>query len=221
MPRKRLTYHHGNLRAALIEATDAVIAKQGVEGFSLRMVAQRAGVSLGAPAHHFGSVKGLLTEVALLAFERLDRYVESAGHSDDVVADIRALSVAVVTFAIEYPGHFRLMFRKDLVNRKDPRYPELSQKIGRRLNLAVAAYHGKADATPRSFEDAASAFLAMATLHGIASLVLDEKAKYYFPHESPTGFVKKELPKLIEQLYPDRRLASTRQDPGRNRSPAS
>lgn len=205
MPRKRLTYHHGNLRAALIEATDALIAKHGVEGFSLRTVAQRAGVSLGAPAHHFGSVKGLLTEVALLALERLDRYVESAGHSDDATADLRALSVAMVTFGIEHPGHFRLIFRKDLVNREDPRYPELSQKISRRLSLAIAAYHGKADAAPRSFEDAAMLFLPMATLHGIVSLVLDEKAKYYFPHATPADFVKKDLPKLIEQLYPDRR----------------
>jgi AcrR family transcriptional regulator len=189
---------------ALIEATDALIAKKGVEGFSLRTVAQRAGVSLGAPAHHFGSVKGLLTEVALLAFERLDQCVESAGHSDDVVADMRALSVAMVTFGIEHPGHFRLMFRKELVNREDPRYPELSLKIGKRVSLAIAAYQGKSDAAATSFEDAASVFLAMATLHGIVNLVLDEKAKYYFLHESPADFVKKELPKLIEQLYPDR-----------------
>lgn len=205
MPRKRLTYHHGNLRAALIEVTDALITKYGVEGFSLRTVAQRAGVSLGAPAHHFGSVKGLLTEVALLTLERLDQYVESAGHSDDATADLRALSVAMVTFGIEHPGHFRLIFRKDLVNREDPRYPELSQKISRRLNLAIAAYHGKIDAAPRSFEDAAMMFLPIATLHGIVSLVLDEKAKYYFSHTAPANFVKKDLPKLIEQLYPDRR----------------
>lgn len=63
----RSTYHHGDLRAALIKAADAIIAEGGLEAFSLREAAQRAGVSPGAPAYHFGSAKGLLTEVAILA----------------------------------------------------------------------------------------------------------------------------------------------------------
>ena len=79
---------------------------------SLRSAAQRAGVSPGAPAHHFGSAKGLLTEVALLAFERLGRYIEEVGHSDDVAAYVPALSLAFVAFALDRqsigrvrPGH--------------------------------------------------------------------------------------------------------------------
>src|SRR5580658_5812764 len=100
MPKKRSTYHHGNLPAALIKAADDIIAKGGIEAFSLRAAAQRAGVSPGAPAHHFGSVKGLLTEVALLAFERLDRYVEEVEDTDDVVANVRVLGLAFVTFAL-------------------------------------------------------------------------------------------------------------------------
>jgi AcrR family transcriptional regulator len=82
---------------ALIEAAEGIIAEGGIEAFSLRTTAQRAGVSPGAPAHHFGSAKGLLTEVALLAFERLGRYLEEVGHSVDVVASVRALSLAFVT----------------------------------------------------------------------------------------------------------------------------
>ena len=46
-------YHHGDLRAALIEAAEAVIAERGVDNFSLREAARRAGVSPAAPAHHF------------------------------------------------------------------------------------------------------------------------------------------------------------------------
>ena len=139
MPKKRSTYHHGDLRTALIKAADDIIAQGGIEAFSLRAAAQRADVSPGAPAHHFGSAKGLLTEVALLAFERLYRYIEEVGHSEDVVTDVRALSLAFVTFALDHPGHFRLMFRNDLVNRDDPRFPAMSAKPGMRLGLAVAA----------------------------------------------------------------------------------
>ena len=69
-----------------------------MEAFSLRAAAQRAGVSPGAPAHHFGSAKGLLTEVALLAFERLGRSMEEIGRSDDVATDVRALTPRVCHF---------------------------------------------------------------------------------------------------------------------------
>ena len=63
-------YHHGALRAALIEAAEAVIAERGVDGFSLRETARRAGVSPAAPAHHFGDARGLLTALAAEAFRR-------------------------------------------------------------------------------------------------------------------------------------------------------
>ncbi len=201
---QRATYHHGDLRAALIQAADDLIAEGGIEAFSLRAAAQRAGVSPGAPAHHFGSAKGLLTEVALLAFERVGRYIEEAGRSDDVVADVRALTLAFVTFALDHPGHFRLMFRSDLVNRDDPRYSAVSIKPGMRLSLAVAAYHGKTEVDLDRFEDAADVLWGMATLHGLANLVLEGKAAHFFPGATSQGFARKELPKVLEHIYPDK-----------------
>ncbi|MDQ4087902.1 MAG: TetR/AcrR family transcriptional regulator, partial [Pseudomonadota bacterium] len=54
-------YHHGSLRKALVEAAEAVIAERGVDRFSLREAARRAGVSAAAPAHHFRDSRGLLT----------------------------------------------------------------------------------------------------------------------------------------------------------------
>jgi AcrR family transcriptional regulator len=213
MPKKRSTYHHGDLRKALIEAADGIIAEGGIEAFSLRAAAQRAGVSPGAPAHHFGSAKGLLTEVALLAFERLDRYIEEVEDTDDVVANIRALSLAFVTFTLDHPGHFRLMFRNDLVNRDDPRFHAVSSKPGMRLGLAVAAYRGNADVDLKRFEDAADMLCDMATLHGLAHLVLEEKAAHFFRKATSRQFVKKELPKVLERLYPDRKVAISGEKP--------
>lgn len=204
MPEKRSTYHHGDLRAALIQAADEIIAEGGIEAFSLRAAAQRAGVSPAAPAHHFGSAKGLLTEVALLAFERVGQYIEEAGHSDDVVTDMRALSLAFVTFAIDHPGHFRLMFRNDLVDRSDPRYPEMSIKPGMRLALAIAAYHGKSEMDLNRFEDAADTFCALSTLHGLAHLILAEKTAPFFENASSRDFLEKELPRVLARMYPPR-----------------
>ncbi len=202
MPSKKSKYHHGDLRAALIQAADELIAEGGIETFSLRAAAQRAGVSPAAPAHHFGSARGLLTEVALLAYERVDRYLEEAGHSDDPVADVRALSLAFITFTLDHPGHFRLMFRHDLVNRDDPRFSKTSRKPGMRLGLAVAAYRRKAEVDLDHFEDAADVLCGMATLHGLAHLVLEEKAAHFFADEIAKDFVNKGLPRVLEHLYP-------------------
>jgi len=203
MVQKRSTYHHGDLRAALIQAADDIIAEGGIEAFSLRAAAQRAGVSPGAPAHHFGSAKGLLTEVAFLAFERFSRDIEEIGHSDNVAANVRSLTLAFVTFALNHPGHFRLMFRSDLVNRDDPRYPEISIKPGMRLGLAVAAYHGKPDLDLDRFEDAADMLCGLSTLHGLAHLILEGKAAHFFQGATSQDFAKKELPRVIEHMYPD------------------
>ncbi len=204
MTTKRSTYHHGDLRAALIQAADEIIAEGSIEAFSLRAAAKRAGVSAAAPAHHFGSAKGLLTEVALLAFERAGRDIEAVGHSDDVVADVRAVSLAFVTFAVLHPGHFRLMFRGDLVNRMDPRYPDLGIKPGMRLGLAIAAYHGRPDADLNRFEDAADVFSGLSTLHGLAHLVIEEKTPPFFQNMSSQDFLEKELPRVLERVYPSK-----------------
>ena len=72
-----LPYHHGALREALIEATESLLAERGAEGFSLREVARRAGVSPAAPAYHFGDAAGLLTAVASSGFEALTRALQA------------------------------------------------------------------------------------------------------------------------------------------------
>ncbi len=199
------SYHHGDLRAALIAAADEIIAERGIEGFSLRAAAQKAGVSPAAPAHHFGGARGLLTEVAILAYDRAGRYIEGAGHSQDAVTDVRAVMLAFVEFAVENPGHFRLMFRKDLVDRSDSRLVIASKGPGNRLGHAVLAYRGKAHPDTASFEDSAEMLCGMATLHGLASLVLEEKAAHFFKGATATNFLREYLPKIIDHMYPANR----------------
>jgi AcrR family transcriptional regulator len=109
---ERDTYHHGALRQALIDATDALLAERGLQGFSLREVARRSGVSPAAPAHHFGDAQGLLDAVATRAFEGLTAALEAgnARGGDDPVARLREQGVEYVAFARKHPGRFGLMF---------------------------------------------------------------------------------------------------------------
>src|SRR5215475_1526755 len=103
----REAYHHGDLREALIKATDAILAERGLEGFTLREAARRAGVSPAAPAHHFGSAAGLLTEVAISGFQELTRFLRTgASKASDPEARLRHQGVSYVRFALTYPGRF-------------------------------------------------------------------------------------------------------------------
>lgn len=194
-------YHHGNLKPALIEAADAIIRDRGIEGFSLREAARRAGVSIGAPAHHFGSANGLLTEVALLGYECLGEALNSVAPSDDSAADLRRLAVAYVSFALAHPGRFRLMFRPDLINRDDPRYGQASAGALSGFAAAISRCNG-ADNDRADKDRMENLFVVWSSIHGMANLVMDGKAKYLFDGATPEQFVSAVLPGLLAEHWP-------------------
>ena len=77
MPAKRKAdYHHGRLRQTLIETAVKTIAERGVDALSLRELAARAGVSPGAPYHHFPNRSDLLASIAEEGFTRLEAAVD-------------------------------------------------------------------------------------------------------------------------------------------------
>ncbi|MEM9621108.1 MAG: TetR/AcrR family transcriptional regulator [Pseudomonadota bacterium] len=114
----KATYHHGDLRNALLDAADELLQREGLQGFTLRACARLAQVSHAAPKHHFGDVNGLLRAVAERGYARLVEQLET--HIEAVRGDLQeemfATARGYVTFAEEYPEHFRIMFRSDLMS---------------------------------------------------------------------------------------------------------
>lgn len=108
---KQRAYHHGNLRAALIKATLRAIAEDGPEGFTLRDVARRAGVSPAAPYRHFQDKDELLAAVAGECAERIGAMMEEAVAAEpgDALAKFRASGIAYVRFVVAHPEHFRAL----------------------------------------------------------------------------------------------------------------
>ncbi len=105
-------YHHGDLRHAMIDAAEAVLAEKGVGGFTLRECARRAGVSPAAPAHHFGNLAGLLTVIATLGFDDLSDAMEQAADRASLAGESRlaAIARAYLAVALARPGRFRVVF---------------------------------------------------------------------------------------------------------------
>jgi AcrR family transcriptional regulator len=130
---KKRAYHHGDLRGALVNAAFLVAVREGIDGVSLRAVARRAGVSEAAPYHHFKDKRELLAAAAGVAFDRLDaRVVEAIAKRRDRAAKIVALAKAYVTFAVEEPGMFRLIFGAHVTDQDLAAIPEAAIP-GRRL----------------------------------------------------------------------------------------
>src|SRR5271155_999285 len=113
--KRKADYHHGNLRRALIDAAVSAIAEHGIDALNLRQLAARAGVTPGAPYHHFANREELLRAIAEEGFERIEAQLIAARDAAGAEAGPRleALGRAYITFAVSCPGHFRVMFHGD------------------------------------------------------------------------------------------------------------
>jgi AcrR family transcriptional regulator len=109
---QRRGYHHGNLREALVEAAQALIAETGPAGLTIAEAARRAGVSPGAPYRHFRDAEALLAEVALRGFEQLAAALTLAwkGGKPEPIQAFETLGRAYLAFARAEPAYYAAMF---------------------------------------------------------------------------------------------------------------
>lgn len=172
-------YHHGDLPNALRRAAADVITDKGLGSFSLREVARRAGVSHAAPAHHFGDSAGLLTSLAIEAFQHLERETAAAADSfDDPLDRLIAVGRGYVRIGIDHPAHCQILFRSDVVNADDPAYKAAGESAYAVLEEAVDRV---ADAINPELDRGHAAKLCWAAMQGLIVLhqsmaVLDQDA---------------------------------------------
>jgi AcrR family transcriptional regulator len=174
IPTKK-AYHHGNLRAALVAAALKEIAKTGPDGFSLREVARRAGVSAPAVYRHFKDKDALLAAVAIECWERVQASMAAAlvNAPTDTLERFRAVGIAYVRFAVEHPEHFRVMAAPNLFERM-PEEEQLRVKANndeQRAAITRAQAAGEIAAIP--IDDLIIAATAMT--HGIANMIVEGK----------------------------------------------
>ncbi|MGP4052493.1 TetR/AcrR family transcriptional regulator [Streptomyces sp. 2A115] len=159
--RRRRTYHHGDLRRAILAAALDVISGEGPSALSLRDLARRAGVSHAAPAHHFKDRTGLLTAIAAEGYELLAATLTEA-------ADLRDAGVRYVRFAREHPAHFQVMFTPELLRGNDLELTTARTLAGERLRAVVTAVPPEGRGTDARLAGVAAWSLA----HGFATLLL-------------------------------------------------
>jgi len=173
----RETYHHGNLPKTLINEGAKLLAEKGIDGFSMREVARRAGVAVAAPSHHFGNAKGLLTAIATEGFSKLATQLElAAATSSDPEDRVVAMCQTYVEMGVHDPGHTVIMFRLDLLDDRDQRFREQSLHAFDLFgNALMRAAPQNADAAQISY----AARTLWAAMHGLVALemIKDQEAE--------------------------------------------
>ena len=172
--KKKGQYHHGDLRASLIRAAVELVGEVGVDGFTLREAAKRAGVSSAAPYRHFADRAALLAAVAEEGFGLLLPHLREAleQHADNSLGALAAVGIAFVEFGARHPSHFKLMYGPHFAGR--PSHPRLA-------DLDLEGFHLLTQAITRAQEAGAvregdvrqMALVGFALVYGAVSLYLD------------------------------------------------
>lgn len=174
-------FHHGNLRRELIETGHAALNENGVDGLSLRKLAQRIGVSQSAPYRHFESKEALLQELIDGGLGEVTIAYEAAANlTDSPQEKLRAACNAYLDFAAHRPGLFQLIFESNGA------FSATSVKSGDEAPSFILFVKLVADAAPGipKGKELEAATLCWSIIHGFASL---------FSHD--------EIPKKVNPLW--------------------
>lgn len=167
-------YHHGDLKAQLIEQGLQLLDAQGYERFSLREAAKRCGVSQTAPYRHFRNKDDLIGAIAAQAMSAFERRLLDAValHPGAPAAQLTAMGVAYIRFFAEKPEYLRLLFLTDLRIRERFFQDERVRKHGGTLGIlkdAVTRYREACPQDPRSHEEIV--LHCWGVVHGISVLI--------------------------------------------------
>ena len=164
---KQGRYHHGELRAALIDAAIELIGEHGVQGFSMAEASRRLGVTVAAPYKHFADRDALLAAVAVRASEVLAAAVAvEATHAVEPADQLAAAARGYVRCAATNRALFQALFGAGLDKSRHPEIDQAAQPVADAFLTPARAVSGSDDAY-----DLALAVVAVA--HGHATLLLD------------------------------------------------
>ena len=198
-------YHHGALRTALLDAAEAILERDGIAALTLRAAAREAGVSHAAPAHHYGSLSGLLSELAASGFvrfrERIQAEAEAAGR--DPRAQVIGIGHGYVGFARTCPGLFLLMFRSE---RLDWSIPALSAAGAAAFALLTQPEtDAEAQRTSPCLRTLVAATERWSLMHGLATLVIDGRLGPVADRVAPGADIETLIQEVLTNgLWPNR-----------------
>lgn len=173
-PSAKKSYHHGDLRAALIEATRQLVEEKGPDSFSVSDACRLAGVSTAAPYKHFKDKTEMLVATVLEGMVRHRENMRKAleGIPEGSPDRITAIGMEYVGFALREPGIFRLKFGGFTDQKTEPRLAESGQQTFAILLGEVASCLGETEVTD---EVRRRSFMLWNFVHGLSFILYDQQ----------------------------------------------
>ncbi|MBK7861910.1 MAG: TetR/AcrR family transcriptional regulator [Archangiaceae bacterium] len=176
--RARRTYHHGDLRNAMLQKALELVDEHGPEAVSLREVARRVGVNHRAAYRHFDDKRALTAAIAEQGYLALAVALEVSWAKSEKKAPrarVVALMDAYLDFALESSARYRITFGKRV--NEDDRYPVLEATAERGFAVLMRALGGMR-ATPASREQVRDLGFSLWSLaHGYLQLVWSKRIR--------------------------------------------
>jgi AcrR family transcriptional regulator len=169
------SYHHGDLRSALIRATVKLIEERGPNGITLRAVAAKAGVTKTAPYRHFSNKQAMIDAVAEEGFSELQAQLAAAAdRSEDPLTRIRRQAIAYARFAVQRPGHYQVMFLSEAPTKTVTGLaaPAFQSLVDRMVGTIEAAQRAGAIKNEPALEIALSLW---SLIHGLSTAVASRR----------------------------------------------
>ena len=175
MPRNLSSAEVDAFRARLCAVAQKRFAKQGVDGVSMRQLADALGCSPMTPYRYFRNKEEILAAVRAAAFDRFASALEEAARKTrgDLRAGGQAMGEAYIRFALGSPDAYRLMF--DLSQPHPDRYPELVRASARARHMMSAALEALVKAGIFVGDPQLLGYVFWATMHGLVVLHLAGK----------------------------------------------
>jgi AcrR family transcriptional regulator len=167
------SYHHGNLRSALLERAEQTIEADGVESLSLRQLARDLGVSHGAPGRHFRDKQALLDELAYDGFLAMNAQLDAAVATPGAVAErLAAVARAYVAFAVDHKALLQVMYTTKHAPDASPRLQQIGHLSLAKTTDLIRAAQETGEIAPGDPDRLA--LVAFAAVHGVATLATNQ-----------------------------------------------
>jgi AcrR family transcriptional regulator len=187
----RDSYHHGDLRNALLEAALELVRERRSTNFSLRDLTDRVGVTQSAIYRQFKDLDDLLSTLCRKGFDAFaETERRTIADSPDLWVRLRALVRAYIHFATLNPAYFRIMFDSGFANRREN--IDRAQPTFKYLEDIIAEIGGSHDGV---FEKAVAIW---ACVHGLSALMLSGQLGAILTKPARAARLEQTVTELIE-----------------------
>lgn len=170
------TYHHGDLKTALVAAAGAILRKEGPSALTLRAVASATGVSATATYRHFADRRGLIAAVAVEGFRALQGAMLAGSRAAPGRLGLKAVAASYVRFAHEHAAEYRVMFGPEVADMSDlPSLRTTAREVLEFVSQGIAQLQSAG--LVRAGDPLRMAAVTWASLHGLVMLSLDAQTQ--------------------------------------------